>query len=336
MNIAGGLLEREVVTASAAALIDRVAAGGTGALFVVGEAGLGKTSLVDQACRRAVGASLRVGLGRGHSMETGLPFGVLAQALDGVGGRGLLTVDEPRSASAADWAARYYRVLRWLEGRPGGSLFLGIDDMHWADADSIALMSFLCRRMESAGSLLQARLGRHVPAAVGRRAFELSAGNPLLLEQLAVAMGKGMGVPEAAKVGLAAFEQGVLLSRFAGLSPGVMRCAQAASVLGSGFRPEIAAQMAGLKENEIDAAIEALIQTGLIKQRPGAAADFVHPLFRQALYDDLSGPIRARLHARAFTLLHARGRDAQAAEQAIQADLGGDMEAVAVLEKAGR
>src|SRR5215831_4476167 len=111
----GGLLEREVVTASAAALIDRVAAGGTGALFVVGEAGLGKTSLVDQACRRAVGASLMVGVGRGHSMETGLPFGVLAQALDGVGGRGLLAVDEPRSASAADWAGRYYRVLRWLQ-----------------------------------------------------------------------------------------------------------------------------------------------------------------------------------------------------------------------------
>ena len=377
MNIAGGLLEREVVTASAAELIDRVAAGGTGALFVVGEAGLGKTSLVDQARRRAVATDLMVGLGRGHSMETRLPFGVLAQALDGVGGRGLLTEDEPGSAPAADWAARYYRVLRWLQGRSGGSLFLGIDDLHWADADSIGLMSFLCRRMDSApfgliaslrpwpagareavtglvhegrgtvlrlvplsqqaaGSLLQARLGRHVSAADRQRAFELSAGNPLLLEQLAVAMGKGMGVPEAAEVGMAAFGQGVLLSRFAGLSPGVMRCAQAASVLGSGFLPEIAAQMAGLNEDEVDAAIEALSQTGLIKQRPGSAADFVHPLFRQALYDDLAGPVRARWHARAFTLLHARGLDAQAAEQAIQTDLAGDVEAVAVLEKAGR
>src|SRR5260221_8594397 len=40
-----GLLEREVVTASAGELVGRVAAGGTAALFVIGEAGLGQTSV---------------------------------------------------------------------------------------------------------------------------------------------------------------------------------------------------------------------------------------------------------------------------------------------------
>jgi hypothetical protein len=29
----------------------------------------------------------------------------------------------------------------------------------------------------------------------------------------------------------------------------------------------------------------------------------VHPLFAQALYNDLSGPLRTRLYARAFALL---------------------------------
>ena len=62
----------------------------------------------------------------------------------------------------------------------------------------------------------------------------------------------------------------------------------------------------------------------------------MHPLFRQALYDDLAGPVRARLHARAFAVLHARGLDAQAAEHALQAGLAGDLEAAAVLEEAGR
>jgi DNA-binding CsgD family transcriptional regulator len=373
----GCLLERESATASAAELVDRVSAGGSGAVFLVGEAGLGKTSVLDQACRRAARAGLTVGASRGHPMEAGLPFGVLSQALEAVGAGGLIGEEDGDGHPAAGWSGRCYRVLRWLQGRADSPLFLGIDDLHWADADSLALLSFLCRRadavrfgliasmrpwpktahetaaeltqggrgvmvplaplsQQAAGMLLHARLGRPVAAAVRGRAFELSAGNPLLLEQLAVAVGKGGRLPDPNGVGMAAFGQGMLLSRFAGLPPGGMRCAQAASVLGSRFLPEIAAQVAGLDDKEVDLAIEALAGSGLVGQQPGAVAEFVHPLFRQALYDDLPGPVCSRLHARAFTVLHARGLDAQAAEHAVQAGLAGDTDAVAVLEEAGR
>ena len=119
MEAEGGLLERGDVTVPVGELVSRVAAGGTGALFVVGEAGLGKTSLIDRACGLAAAAGVVVGLGRGHPMETGLPFGLLAEVLGGVGGRGLLGEDEPGPASAGDQATRFYRVLRWLQ-RPGG------------------------------------------------------------------------------------------------------------------------------------------------------------------------------------------------------------------------
>ena len=374
MDPENDLLERQVVTTSAGELVRRVAAGASGVLFVVGEAGLGKTSLIDRACGLAAAAGLAVGLGRGHPLETGLPFGLAAQALDGLGSRGLLGEDEPGHGSAADRAARFYAVLRWLQRPAASALLLAVDDLQWADADSLALLSFLCRRMDSAptgliaslrpwppdayeavaglvheghgtlcrlaplseeaaGSLLQGRLGRPLPDTVRHRAFVLCAGNPLLLEQLAVAIGEGGDVPAAA--GASAFGRGVLLARFAGLPPQGMRCAQAASVLGTSFLPEVAAQVAELEEGEAGTAVEALGRTGLIGQRPGSAAEFVHPLFRQALYDDLAGPVRARLHARAFTVLHARGLDAQAAEHAIQAGLAGDLEAAAVLEEAG-
>lgn len=66
-----GLLERHDVTAAITQLVSHVAPDGAGALFIVGEAGLGKTSLVDRACRLASVAGLAVGTGRGHSMETG-------------------------------------------------------------------------------------------------------------------------------------------------------------------------------------------------------------------------------------------------------------------------
>jgi DNA-binding CsgD family transcriptional regulator len=373
----GGLLERDAFVAAGAELVEQVASGGAGALFLVGEAGLGKTSVIGQVRQRAREAGLAVGLGRGHPMENGLPFGVLVQALDAVRGRGLLGEDAPDSLPAADWPAGYYRVLRWLQNRAGDPAFLAIDDLHWADADSVALVSFLCRRLDqvplgliaslrpwparayetaaqlvdeghglvlrlrplserAAGSLLDSRLGRQAPATARRRAFELSAGNPLLLEQLAMAMESGGDVPAAASPGVAASGNSLLLSRFAGLSESGMRCARAAAVLGAGFLPAIAAEVAGLDGAEAGAAIEALARTGLIEQRPGAAAEFVHPLFRQALYDDVPGPLRCILHARAFAVLHARGLDRQAAEHAVPGALSGDPEAVAVLEAAGR
>ncbi len=73
MGAGGGLLERDVVVASAAELVGRVGSGGAGALFLVGEAGLGKTSLIGRACQHAAEAGLTVGVGRGHQMESGLP-----------------------------------------------------------------------------------------------------------------------------------------------------------------------------------------------------------------------------------------------------------------------
>jgi len=59
--------------------------------------------------------------------------------------------------------------------------------------------------------------------------------------------------------------------------------------------------------------VRALGRTGLISQPPGAAAELVRPLFGQALCEDLAGPVRAQLHARAFAVLHApRSLDAAA------------------------
>ena len=378
MTARGGLLERDGVTEAVAGLVDAVNAGRPGALFVVGEAGLGKTALLEGGRSLAAAAGLSTGVGRGHPMEGALPFGVLVQVLDDVGGHGLLREDRPGAASGDDRASRFFSVLRWLERRDGRpALLLVVDDLHWADADSLALAVFLCRRISSlrsgllaslrpwpaaalesamglahegcarlerlapltsaaAAALLETRVGRPVPAEVARRAGELCAGNPLLLEQVAMAIGRGEDVPDTGAAGRSIIGEGLLLARFAGLPAAGMGCARAASVLGTRFVPGIAAQVAGLDGAEIDTALESLSRSGLIVEGPGPEAAFIHPLFRQALYDDLGAARRARLHARAFTIFATRGMDAAAAEHAIQANLAGDMDAVAVLERAGR
>jgi DNA-binding CsgD family transcriptional regulator len=195
---------------------------------------------------------------------------------------------------------------------------------------------------EGAAVLLAARSGRPVDEATVRVAWQACAGNPLLLEQVAVALGRGEELPrlgERAEIigaGAAALADELLLARFAGLAEEALRCAQAASVLGTRFRPDHAADMAQLDSRAQARALDALLASGLIKVVGGMTVEFAHPLFRQALYTDLAAPVRARLHARASAVLLAAGRDADAAEHIIAAEPAGDPAAVAALERTAR
>jgi DNA-binding CsgD family transcriptional regulator len=375
------LREREAAIGAAARLIGGLRQGRGRSLFILGEAGLGKTAVLGYASQLASRAGLAVAHGRGHPAESAIPFGLLAEALTEAGGRGPIVGAYRRPGrkgpGEADLASRFYRVLRWLEGRPGAPLLLILDDLHWADPESLKLAVFICRRSVSlpvaviatarpwpdgardaalgladegcadaqrlapltigaAGALLESRTGRPLPTGLKRRAFELSAGNPLLLEQVATAITQGDDLADVAGPGHSVAGDGLVPARFAGLSPEGMRCAQAAAVLGGRFLPAMAAEVAGLEGPAADAALDSLGRSGLIDLDRNGNADFVHPLFRHSLYDGIAATTRGRLHARAFAACAARGMDALAAEHAIRANLAGDPAAVAVLERAGR
>jgi DNA-binding CsgD family transcriptional regulator len=364
------LWERGDVSEVVTGLLAAARAGRGGVLFVEGDAGLGKSSILERAQELAQ-PDLRVGLGQGDAMEMSLPFGVLDQAIAALGGPALAVGTHVADARPE----QLYRLLRWLATMEDGVL-LALDDLHWADSDSLELLSRLCRRIDAlpvtviatlrtwpedaravvsglvgsgvarrhrlaplsrhgSAAMLAERAGRPLPDAAATRAWELCAGNPLLLEQVALAIGRGTIDAEAAERWPNLGVDGLLLSRFAGLPPSALRCVRAASVLGVRFRPEVAAEVAGTEAIDADRAVEALSQSGLIEQTAAGAVRFVHPLFAQALYDDLSGPLRARLHARSFEVLAQRGLDAEAAEHARRAGLG-DAAVVTALERAGR
>ena len=358
--------------AAIALVLERARAGQGQALFVIGEAGLGKTSVLKEAREQAGGFA--VGLGRGQAIEATLHFGIVSEALRGVGAG--TPLDLPRNAASAGLDARaayFYATLRRLEARKKPALIL-LDDLHWADPDSLALVSFLSHRLGSvpvalvatlrpwpraaldlarhlaqqgqaqleqlvplspaaATALLEERMGGELPEDTIGQAWAASGGNPLFLEEIARHLQEGRSLSDIDERGNQAT---LLLSRIAG--PGAdLRYAHAASVFGIEFRPVLAARVAGLDERDATEALGVLVDTGLV--RPGQAgwAQFTHPLFQQALYEDMAPPVRERWHASAFRHLLAHGAEpAESAEHAVSGQMLGDAEAIAVLLRAGR
>lgn len=153
------------------AALDAARAGQGRLVLLLGEAGVGKTRLGDELAVRAQDLGLRVFVGRCHESQRLLPLAPWAEALrragvatDGALLDGLapwradlasllpeLSAGSPPpsdEASAPARQARLFEALIQLLGRFVSTTpaLLLIEDLHWADAPSLALLSALARR----------------------------------------------------------------------------------------------------------------------------------------------------------------------------------------------
>ena len=135
------LVERDVELAALVASVDAAASGEGSAMLVLGEAGIGKSSLIREFLR-AVEGQVRVLMGTCDDLLTPRTFGPLRDAA--------AAADGPLAAafSSEPDRERVYRALLDELSRPDLPTVLVVEDIHWADDATLDALRFVARRLQ--------------------------------------------------------------------------------------------------------------------------------------------------------------------------------------------
>ncbi len=205
---------REPEIALAAAAMRRLRDGHAAALVIEGEAGIGKTRLVQSLVEDARSRDVAVFSGQAHPFERSRPFGVVAAALDldrRSGDRrraaiGALLAGRRSQAAVGPVGGLQFQVVEeivdlvesWCAERP---MVLVVEDVHWADSASVVAISSVIRRLPLA-ALLVVVTARPAPqpSEVVRLLDDLASGgatslrlHPLQSEDVALLAGRALG-----------------------------------------------------------------------------------------------------------------------------------------------
>ena len=196
MSSAEGLVGREAEFGLAAAAVRQLSDGRASALAIEGEAGIGKTRLVQSIVDDARSHDVAVFCGQAHPFERTRPFGVVAAALDlsrrspdpRRAGIGALLAGQ--GAGAPDRAAGdiQYRVVEEIVDLVETScaehpVLLVAEDIHWADSASLLAILSVARQLPLAALLVVVTARPSpLPAEVVRLLDDLAAGGARTLQ----------------------------------------------------------------------------------------------------------------------------------------------------------
>jgi DNA-binding CsgD family transcriptional regulator len=343
------LLERDEILADLREELTRAMSGHGRVALLRGEAGVGKTALLDRFARGAPSGVL-VLLGACDPLNTPRPLGPLADVVPGLGPAAMREYE--RGHDSTTGVAGVFRVVMDAL-RAGPTKVLVFEDVHWADEATLDLMRLLGRRINDRRAMLVASyrddeigpthrlrilLGdlAGVPwvrryavpplseAAVARLAagqrrdvpelYRVTGGNPFFVTE--VLASEGEGIPETVT--------DAVVGRLTRVSPGSRRAAEVVAVLGI---PAPVHVVGGLIENTAEA-IEELVGAGLLIDVRGAVA-FRHELARMAVVGTVPGFRRTTLHAAVLNVLRVDPATREdSALLAHHAELAGDKDAV--------
>ena len=384
------LVGRDRELASLESALDEALEGRGLMVAVVGEAGISKSRLALEIRQRAETIGFVSAWTTSRSYASAFPYHLLAQLvqqlLDRQAGATTTTADALRATrvTADDetlerWAAVLDDVLgdappddpRLADLSPAGRqrllvhaigailraraqlnpMLVVLDDLHWADPASLAVVEELLTVLpelrvallatyrsgwshgwegRSAYEQLNLRAlrpdearamaadltpGTRLPTSLTERVLERSAGNPLFLEEL---MRGERGAGAAAHPHrLPETIHEMLLARLDALPADARRTLQLASVVGMEFSEN---SVAVLAEGETDEALRTLQRAELIVPRPADGGDrtlaFRHPLIHEVAYRSLLVSTRRMLHGRIGHWLEEQGGEELVSELA--------------------
>jgi len=339
-------------------------------LLFLGEPGIGKSRLLGEVAAQARAAGGQAIAGRAFEAEMVRPYGAWIDALTAVRFSTIaeevlrdaapLVGSEASSAAGADKSRLFDAVIRLVEGLAAGAppLVVILDDIHWIDEASAALLHFIVRANvpglvvacgARSAELFDNRHALRLVRALGRekRLFEValspldrdgiealaravvpgvdlgpvladSQGNPLFVIEIARALARGDASSERLDE--------LLDERLARLEGRAGDVVSWAAALGTSFDADVLGRVTGLASVDLLAAIEELERRGVVLASAAAASyDFVHDLVRVAAYRRLSEPRRRLVHLHIARAL-GTSDDALAGDVAHHAAVGGDVD----------
>lgn len=353
-----GFVGRTSELAALDAALGEAAAGDTTVVAVEGEAGIGKTALVEHWAGRARARGAVVLRGRCDELGRDLPLQpvsdalaeylrtggaeraaaivgpdaeTLAPLLGPAAGSSATVVADAETARVALFAGLIGAVSRC---RDDGPVVLVLEDLHLAATSTVAWVAFARHR---AGGVLFVVTSRPAETASTLDATTTVQLGPLDVDAVAELVGPdrarelhersgGHPLLLAALAGagddLPATVQEAVAMRVDALGPEVAATLRVAAVLGMDCDLDLISQLRGAGAVDVLGHLEVAAGAGLVTER-GAGFSFRHGLVRDALDAGTGGARRALLHREAARALNARPRH-DPLRVAVHAREGGD------------
>ena len=367
----GGLVGRVAEVTHLAGLVAGLRAGRGGVVWVEGEPGIGKSSVLATGLAGAAEPPVEVFWGVCDELGKQLPLRVLTACM---------RVEEAAPDGPAAMLRLVDSVARAAVARP---VVLVVDDAQWADASSLMVLAELARLVGQLPLLLAVaarpvprraevvaarravlarggaalRLSPLMPAEVNeqvrrllrgrpgqglREAAQAAGGNPLYVRELVDALvrenrirsqGEIVELAEAATGSRSPVSlAGAISDRLAFLSEGTIEVLRLAAVLGAEFSVPDLSTVVGRPPSALVTVVQEALAAGVLAES-GRGLQFRHGLIRQGLAGSMPAGLQSALHAQvARTLLESGAGMERIAEQLLAAVDAGVFGAAWVLD----